>query len=91
MDIHGLYVLPGLIDYHVHKGFGAVHGQGEANYQPDFKTETVSAAMGGVTTIITMATFGRSKEFLVSRMMRAKEIARRDSLVDFKISLLRLQ
>ncbi|MEE8473472.1 MAG: amidohydrolase family protein, partial [Dehalococcoidia bacterium] len=85
VDVHGLYVLPGLIDSHVHMGFGAVHGQGEAKYQSDFKTETVSAAVGGVTTVVTTATFGRSAESLVSRMRRAKEIARQNSLVDFKI------
>ncbi|MFQ5826089.1 MAG: hypothetical protein ACE5IA_01915 [Dehalococcoidia bacterium] len=85
VDVHGLYVLPGLIDPHVHMGFGAAHGQGEVTYQSDFKTESVSAAVGGVTTVITSATFGRSAEPMVSRMRRAQEIARQNSLVDFKI------
>lgn len=85
VDARGLYVLPGAIDPHVHMGFGAAHGQGEATYQLDFRTESVSAAVGGVTTIITSATFGRSAEPVVSRMKRAKEIARQSSVVDFKI------
>ncbi|MBI4288531.1 MAG: amidohydrolase family protein [Chloroflexi bacterium] len=85
VDAHGLYVLPGLIDPHVHMGLGAAHGQGEATYASDFESEAVSAAVGGVTTIITSATFGRSAESVLARMQRAKQLAAQRSVVDFKI------
>ncbi len=85
IDAQGLYVLPGVIDPHVHMGIGATHGQGEVTFQSDFSTESVSAAVGGVTTIITSATFGRSAESMKSRMKRAREIAQQSSIVDFKI------
>lgn len=45
VDAHGLHVFPGFVDPHTHMG----------NYLPfldDFRTETISAAAGGVTTLL---------------------------------------
>jgi len=44
IDASGLVVMPGIIDPHVHLGFG--HG-----FEKDCRTETRSALLGGVTTI----------------------------------------
>lgn len=45
IDAGGLLVLPGIIEPHIHIGHGAAHAD-------DFATETASAAVGGVTTIL---------------------------------------
>src|SRR3989338_6438590 len=47
IDARGLYVFPGFVDPHTHMG----------NYLPfleDFRTETISAAAGGVTTLLAL-------------------------------------
>lgn len=85
VDARGQYIVPGVIDPHVHLGFAAAHGQGEVTFQSDFSTESASAAVGGVSTIITSATFGRSAETMKSRMKRAIAIGQQSSIVDFKI------
>ncbi len=47
-DLHGLLVLPGLIDEHVH-----LRDEGRA-YKEDFSTGTSAAAAGGFTTVLDM-------------------------------------
>lgn len=47
-DAKGLYVLPGLIDTHVHSR------DPQATHKEDFYHSTLSAAMGGITTIFEM-------------------------------------
>ncbi len=77
IDCTGKLVLPGLIDPHVHFGFGSP--------ETDFQTETRSAALGGVTTVIS---FFRTADFRSGfEAERAK--AERLSLVDFGLSLRR--
>src|SRR5690606_10984363 len=44
IDCHGLWTLPGVIDPHVHFGFGSP--------ETDFETESLSAALGGTTSVI---------------------------------------
>ncbi len=44
IDVSGMYVLPGLIDPHIHLGFCK-------GFEADCKTETRSALVGGVTTV----------------------------------------
>jgi dihydropyrimidinase len=44
IDCQGLWVLPGLIDPHVHFGFGSP--------ETDFETESRFAALGGTTTVL---------------------------------------
>ena len=43
IDAQGKYIFPGIIDSHVHYGLGSPE---------DFRTETRSAALGGVTTVL---------------------------------------
>jgi dihydropyrimidinase len=51
LDCQGRWVLPGLIDPHVHFGFGSP--------ETDFRTESRFAALGGTTTVLS---FHRSKD-----------------------------
>lgn len=48
IDLHGLIVLPGLIDAHVH-----LRDEGKS-YKEDFYSGTAAAAAGGITTVIDM-------------------------------------
>lgn len=52
IDCQGQWVMPGVIDPHVHFGFG--------DPENDFRTESRSAALGGVTSVIS---FYRTKDF----------------------------
>jgi dihydropyrimidinase len=71
IDCAGNFVMPGLIDPHVHFGFGSP--------ETDFQTETRSAALGGVTTVLS---FYRPADFREGfEAERAK--AQRLSLIDF--------
>src|SRR3546814_8883437 len=51
LDCQGLWVLPGLIDPHVHFGFGSP--------ETDFETESRFAALGGTTSVLS---FHRSND-----------------------------
>lgn len=51
IDCKGLWVLPGVVDPHVHFDFG--------NPETDFQTESRAAALGGTTTVLS---FHRSKD-----------------------------
>ena len=71
IDCTGKFVMPGLIDPHVHFGFGSP--------ETDFRTETRSAALGGVTMVIS---FFRTADFRTGfEAERSK--AERLSLIDF--------
>ena len=71
IDCDGKFILPGLIDPHVHFGFGSP--------ETDFMTETRSAALGGVTTVVS---FFRTADFRAGfEAERAR--AERLSLIDF--------
>lgn len=71
IDCEGLWVLPGVIDPHVHFGFG--------NPETDFETESRNAALGGTTTVIS---FHRSADIRDS-FDAARERAERQSCIDF--------
>jgi dihydropyrimidinase len=45
IDARGNYILPGLVEPHVHYGY-------KGNVEGHFRTETASAALGGITTVI---------------------------------------
>jgi dihydropyrimidinase len=72
IDAKGKYVLPGVIDPHVHLGFGAGH--------KEWETETRSAAIGGVTTIINYLTSSSSYEDV---FFENKEAGEKTSYIDF--------
>jgi dihydropyrimidinase len=71
IDCGGLWVLPGVIDPHVHFGFGSP--------ETDFATESKTAALGGTTTVLT---FHRSKDIRDSADA-ARERGERQSCIDF--------
>lgn len=87
VDAKGLVVLPGLIDPHLHLGLGAERGKSVEKFASDLATESVSAAVGGITTIISTALFaGAGKSSMLPCMDKAKELGNENSLVDFKLS-----
>jgi len=51
IDAAGRFLLPGLIDPHVHLGTGG--SANDAKFLQDLGTETRAAAAGGITTIVT--------------------------------------
>lgn len=71
IDCSNHWVMPGLIDPHTHFGFGSP--------TDDFITESRSAALGGVTMILS---FFRTKDFL-KEFEAERERASRQSLIDF--------
>lgn len=71
IDCGGRLLMPGLIDPHVHFGFG--------DPENDFRTESRSAVLGGVTTVLS---FYRTKDFRESfESERAR--AESQSVIDF--------
>ncbi|MDP6100927.1 MAG: amidohydrolase family protein [Dehalococcoidia bacterium] len=86
VDAGGLVLLPGLIDPHCHMGLGAARGQGRQKFEQDLQDVSVEAAVGGITTIITSALFGRTRETLLPCLAEAKERGSQASLVDFRLN-----
>lgn len=71
IDCQGLWVLPGVVDPHVHFDFG--------NPETDFQTESRAAALGGTTSILS---FHRSKDLRESFPV-VKGRAETQSCIDF--------
>lgn len=71
IDCEGLWVLPGVIDPHVHFGFG--------NPETDFETESRNAALGGTTCVIS---FHRSTDIRDS-FDAVRNRAEQQSCIDF--------
>ncbi|MBI2165156.1 MAG: amidohydrolase family protein [Chloroflexi bacterium] len=87
VDAGGLVVLPGLVDPHLHLGLGAERGKSEEKFASDLSTESIAAATGGVTTIISTALFaGAGRGSILPCITRAKELGSQNSLVDFKLT-----
>ena len=70
IDCQGLWLLPGVIDPHVHFGFGSP--------ETDFETESRNAALGGTTSALS---FHRSKDIRDS-FEAARALAERQSCID---------
>ncbi|RLC71579.1 MAG: hypothetical protein DRI26_04815 [Chloroflexi bacterium] len=79
VDVQGNYILPGLVDPHVHIGRASEEG-----FVSQFKTESVSAAISGVTTFMGFVRFGEILQRRLPVYRKAKEIGERCSFVDFK-------
>ncbi len=73
VDCEGRWLMPGLVDPHVHFGFG--------NPDTDWSTESRSAALGGVTTVLS---FHRSADFRDS-VEPLRERAEAQSVIDFSL------
>lgn len=71
IDCGGLWVLPGVIDPHVHFGFGSP--------ETDFETEARTAVIGGTTSVLS---FHRSTDIRQS-FDAARERGERQSCIDF--------
>ncbi|MBI2166187.1 MAG: amidohydrolase family protein [Chloroflexi bacterium] len=71
IDARGSYVLPGVIDPHVHYGLGS---------PDDYTTETMSAAVGGVTTVGNFLMNARPYEELFEAELKKDEAS---AYVDF--------
>lgn len=86
LDVGGKYLLPGIIDPHVHLGIGP--GAGPEKLRSDFISESQDAAAGGVTTMITTTLFGSESRG------EAAELAIKEgnghSFVDFRLTAVML-
>jgi dihydropyrimidinase len=71
IDCSGRWIMPGVIDPHVHFGFGSP--------ETDFTTESRSAALGGVTSVLS---FYRTADFR-SAFDAYRDKAQAQSLIDF--------
>lgn len=76
IDATGHHVFPGVIDPHLHIGLGAGLG--------DWQTETASAAVGGVTTVVSFLMAGESYLPVIEE---TRAVAERDAHVDFAFHL----
>lgn len=76
IDARGLYVFPGLVDPHLHVGLG--------NGLTDWTTESQSAAVGGVTTVLSFLMAGTSYTPLIRETVTTAE---QSSIVDFGLHL----
>ena len=79
VDAKGNYVLPGLIDPHIHLGRAM-----EEDFTSQFRTESISAAISGVTTLMGFVRFGKILERRLPIYRKAKETGRQKSFIDFK-------
>src|SRR6185312_8342399 len=82
LDVAGRYLLPGLIDPHVHLGIG--DGAGPEKLRRDFVTESRDAAAGGVTTMITTTLFGAESRGEAAELAIAE--GDRHSTVDYRLT-----
>jgi dihydroorotase-like cyclic amidohydrolase len=84
VDATGKYLLPGLIDPHVHLGIGPGPGSGAEKMERDFASESADAASGGVTTMITTTLFGPESRGEVAEL--AAEKGNQYSHVDYRLT-----
>ncbi|MGD8520035.1 MAG: amidohydrolase family protein [Desulfobacterales bacterium] len=81
IDARGLYVLPGLIEPHVHYGY-------RGNLKGHFQTETASAALGGITTVIPFYRDIENPTGLYENIPDLKAMAEAHTHIDFSLHLL---
>jgi len=79
VDAAGNYILPGLVDPHVHIGRAI-----EEDFTSQFRTESISAAISGVTTFMSFVRFGEILEYRLPAYQKAKKIGKQNSFIDFK-------
>jgi allantoinase len=77
IDLGGKYLLPGLVDGHVH-----FHDRGR-DYWEGYRTGTMAAAAGGVTTVVEMPLNGIPPTLDREKLAVKREIARTQSVVDY--------
>ncbi len=79
VNAKGCYVLPGLIDPHIHIG-----GPKKEGAIGEFRTESISAVVSGITTMMGFVGFGDPLGPRVPVYRECKEIGKQNSFVDFK-------
>jgi dihydroorotase (multifunctional complex type) len=79
IDAGGRYIIPGLVDPHVHFGRAA-----EQDFTDYLRTESVSAAISGVTTFMGFVRFGEILEKRLPNYHKGKEIGANNSFIDYK-------
>ena len=79
VDAEENYVLPGFVDPHIHIGRAM-----EEDFTAQFKTESISAAISGVTTFMGFVRFGDILERRLPIYRKGKDIGKRNSFIDFK-------
>jgi len=79
VDAEGCYVLPGLIDPHVH--FGRTE---EEDFRSQLRTESISAAVSGVTTFMGFVRYGDVLGPRLSVYQQGKKTGEQNSFIDFK-------
>lgn len=82
VDVGGRYLIPGIVDPHVHLGIG--DGAGPEKLERDFASESRDAAAGGVTTMITTTLFGTESRGEVAE--HAIKVGNQHSLVDYRLT-----
>jgi dihydropyrimidinase len=81
IDCKGFYVLPGLVEPHVHYGY-------RGNLAGHFFTETASAAIGGITTVIPFYRDIQRPTVAYDNLAEVKKLAEANSCIDFSLHLL---
>ncbi len=81
IDARGNYILPGLVEPHVHYGY-------KGNLEGHFRTETASAALGGITTVIPFYRDYENPISLYENIPSVKSIGEKNSYIDFSLHLL---
>jgi len=76
IDARGNYILPGLLEPHAHYGYVRA-------FEEDFQTESASAAIGGVTTVIPFYRDYRAKATLYENFPSQKDLAEKNAYIDF--------
>jgi dihydropyrimidinase len=75
IDVHGKFLLPGMIDSHTHMGLGST-------IENEYESESKSAAIGGVTT---MMSFTNCKTSYGDHFKTEKRIGEQKSIIDFAL------
>lgn len=86
VDAEGNYVLPGIIDTHVHLGLRRHPGE---EFVPQLRVDSEAAAIGGITTLITTTYMRATTDPSVPKVdLQRKDITegKHNSFVDFKFT-----
>lgn len=83
IDVTGSLVMPGVIDPHVHIGYTGYTGMSEEALVEQFDTESRSALLGGVTSMVVTFRSGSTYDLLASTLIDG---AQQRSRIDFAYS-----
>ena len=72
IDVRGGFIMPGLIDPHVHLGTGG--SADDAKFLEDLASETRSAAAGGITTIVTDHENAHGSSWITTRLRNGRPL-----------------